>query len=241
MSSVAAPPERGRLRGASARAGAHWSAGVERVRAHPAQATVAGVAALVLVSLWLRTRALDAGFWIDEGISVGIASFPFFDIPGVLRLDGSPPLFYLALHLWMQLFGTSESATHSLSLVFALLSIPVAYWAGRSLFGTRVAWAAAALAAVNPFLTYYAQETRMYAMSATIGLVVAAAFLHLFVGRDRRYLPVFSLVLAVMLYTHNWAIFLGIGTVAAFAALWRWAAPEEIGRASCRERVYHPV
>ncbi|HWT93164.1 MAG TPA: glycosyltransferase family 39 protein [Solirubrobacteraceae bacterium] len=238
MSSVAAPPEPGRVRprGVAGHAGAVWSRVAERVRAHPVQATVAGVAALVLVSLWLRTRALDAGFWIDEGISVGIASFPFFDIPGVLKLDGSPPLFYLLLHLWMQLFGTSESATHSLSLVFALLSIPTAYWAGRSLFSARVGWAAAALAALNPFLTYYAQETRMYAMSATIGLVVAAAFLHLFVARDRRYLPVFVVALTVQLYSHNWAIFLGVGTVVALAALWRWAEATE-RRALLRDAV----
>ena len=43
-------------------------------------------------------RRIHARFWIDEGLSVGIASHPLVDIPGVLRQDGSPPLYYLLLN-----------------------------------------------------------------------------------------------------------------------------------------------
>ena len=51
------------------------------------------LAGLMALSLFLRTRAIHAGFWIDEGLSVGIASFPLTEIPHVLRQDGSPPLY----------------------------------------------------------------------------------------------------------------------------------------------------
>lgn len=54
---------------------------------------MAGLALLALGSLYLRTRALGSSFWIDEGLSVGIASHPLADIPGLLRQDGSPPLY----------------------------------------------------------------------------------------------------------------------------------------------------
>ena len=49
------------------------------------------------LSIYVRTRELGAGFWIDEGLSVGIADRPLTDIPGVLRQDGSPPLYYVLL------------------------------------------------------------------------------------------------------------------------------------------------
>jgi hypothetical protein len=198
-------------------------------RARPAgwAVTAAGLAGLLAVSVWLRTTAMDAGFWIDEGLAVGVASHPFFDIPAELRKDGSPPLYYLLLHLWMQGFGIGETATHSLSLIFALLFVPAAFWAGRSLFGPRAGWIAALMGAINPFLTYYAQETRMYSLSALLGLLVTATFLHAFARRDRRYLVPFVAVLATMLYTHNWAIFVAGGTVVALGALWRWAAPAD--------------
>lgn len=183
--------------------------------------------ALTLVSLYLRTRALDAGFWIDEALAVGVASHDVADIPHVLRLDGSPPFYYVLLHGWMVAFGTSETATHWLSVVFAVLTVPAALWVGRSVFGPRVGWAAAALAAINPFLTYYAQETRMYSLLALLGLVVTGAFMHAFVVRDRRFLPVFGVALAAMVYTHNWAVFLGLGTVTALALLVRWTPAAE--------------
>lgn len=38
---------------------------------------VLGLAFLVGVSLALRTQAIHARFWIDEGLSVGISSHPF--------------------------------------------------------------------------------------------------------------------------------------------------------------------
>ena len=59
-----------------------------------AASPLAGVALftlLIAVSLFVRTRSLEASFWIDEGLSVGISSFPFFEIPEVLRQDGSLP------------------------------------------------------------------------------------------------------------------------------------------------------
>ena len=65
--------------------------------------------ALTAVSLLLRTGALGTGYWIDEGISVGIASHDLRDIPGALGQDGNPPLYYLLLHGWMLVFGTTEA------------------------------------------------------------------------------------------------------------------------------------
>ena len=68
-------------------------------------------------------------------------------------------------------------------------------------------------AAFNPFLTVYAQETRMYSLMVVLSLFATAAFLHVFVYRDRRYLPVFAALLAVMLYTHSWGIFVTAGAL----------------------------
>ena len=193
---------------------------------------LAGIGALVLLSLVLRTRELGIGFWIDEGLSVGIADRPLGDIPHALRLDGSPPLYYLLLHVWMQVAGTSEEATRALSLVFALLTVPAAWWAGRTLFGTRAAWMAAVLAATNPFLTQYAEETRMYALAALLAVVGSATFARAFAAdadaRGRRPWAVgFAVTLAALLYTHNWALFFG----AACGAVWLFLVVRAAGPA----------
>ncbi len=194
-------------------------------------AVPAGLGALVLLSLILRTRELGIGFWIDEGLSVGIADRPLGEIPDALRRDGSPPLYYVLLHVWKQVAGTSEEAARALSLAFALLCVPVAWWAARALFGGRAGWMAAVLASTNPFLTEYAQEARMYALCALLATVACGAFGKAILAdgsaRARRSWAVaLAVTLAALLYTHNWAIFL----CSAFGIVWLY----ELWRASER-------
>jgi mannosyltransferase len=178
---------------------------------------------LVAVSTWERTRAIHTSFWMDEGLSVGIASHPFSDIPHLLRQDGSPPLYYLMLHVWMRLFGTTEAVTHSLSLLASLLSIPAGLWAGRALFGPRAGWICAGLCAFNPFLTIYGQETRMYSWMALQSILAAALLNVVFVQRRRGWIVPLALVLAAMLYTHGWALFFCAAAVLAVLVLVRGA------------------
>src|SRR3954454_17666927 len=102
------------------------------------------LALLMAASLLLRTGALSTGYWIDEGIAVGIASHPLAGIPRILGQDGNPPLYYLLLHLWMLGVGDGEAATRALSLLFALLAIPASFWAGSRVFDRRAGVAAAA-------------------------------------------------------------------------------------------------
>lgn len=137
----------------------------------------AGLGLLLALSLFLRTRELGIGFWIDEGLSVGIADRPLGDIPSALRRDGSPPLYYTLLHFWIGLFGRGEAQVRGLSLLCALLLVPAAWWGARVVFGTRVAWIAAVLAALNPFLTQYAEEARMYALVALLSTAATTCFL----------------------------------------------------------------
>ncbi|MEA2479962.1 MAG: mannosyltransferase, partial [Thermoleophilaceae bacterium] len=188
--------------------------------------TAMGLGVLGLASLYLRTKAIDGAFWIDEGLSVGIARHAFFDIPTVLQQDGSPPLYYMTLHVWMKAFGSTETATHALSVLCAMLSIPAAFWAADRPFGRRAAWFGALIAALVPFLTGHAQETRMYALMPLLSIVATGCFLRAYVLRDRRLVAPFGLTLAAMLYTHNWALFFG---AAAFAAVvWLgWDNPPE--------------
>jgi len=190
-------------------------------------AVPAGLGLLALLSLLLRVRELGIGFWIDEGLSVGIADRPLLDIPGILGQDGSPPLYYLLLHLWMGVAGDSEAGARSLSLAFAVLAVPVSWWAAGALFGRRAGWMAAVLAATNPFLTRYAQEARMYALVALLATVACACLSRAFAddaSRDARrpWAVGAAFALAAMLYTHNWALFFAIAWGGTWLVLlWR--------------------
>lgn len=193
-----------------------WEAALGRRFAAPAL-----VGALTLLSLWLRTRQLHAGFWIDEGISVGIAHHHWTSIPHVLRQDGSPPAYYLLLGLWIRLFGDGERATHTLSLIFALGCVPLAYAAGRTVFDRTTGLVCAVLAALDPYLTYYAQETRMYSLAALLSLLVALAYVNGILRGRRFWAIVLVPALDLEVYTHSWGLFVCVGLAAATALVAR--------------------
>src|SRR4051812_42033259 len=202
--------------------------GMRTAQPRATRASLALLALLMGASLLLRVWRLDIGYWIDEGISVGIASHGAAQIPGVLGQDGSPPLYYLLLHEWMQLVGSGEAATRSLSLLFALAAVPVAWWAGSAVFDRRAGLYAAAGAAGCPFLTYYAQETRMYSLVVVLSLLASAAFVLAFVRGRRNQLIPLGVYVVLLLYTHNWGLFLAAGM--ALAWLLRWRAGRVGGR-----------
>ena len=206
----------------------------------PRWATAVGLGLLCALSLWLRTRVLGAGFWIDEGISVGIAHHPLTAIPHLLREDGSPPLYYLLLHVWIGWFGDSERATHALSLIPALGCIPLAYWVARSLFGRTAGWICAALATVDPYLTYYGQETRMYTLAAFFSLVATGAFVRGVIEGRRRWLPVLVVSLDLLLYTHNWSLFFCVGLAVATVVFARERWRDALAAAAAVALLYAP-
>ncbi len=149
---------------------------------------------LTLASLALRVGQLRFHYWIDEAISVGIASHPLSALHDLLRQDGSPPLYYLLLHGWMALWGRGEVATHALSLGFALLTVPVAYWGGAGLFGRRAGIYAAMLAA-GPAVPHPVRTGDADVLAA--GAALAAGRDRLRAGvrpPPRRYLPLLARV-----------------------------------------------
>ena len=191
-----------------------------------------GLGLLMVLSLMLKDAELNVGYWVDEGLSVGIADRPLLDIPGILRQDGSPPLYYMLLNVWLGLAGSDERATHTLSLLFALAAVPVAFWGAGLVFGRRAAWIAAVLTVFNPFLSQYAQETRMYSLVVLLSMLATSLFLRTYTGDERparRWPVLFALALATTLYTHNWALFLGMAMGIAWLGLLYLAPAAERG------------
>jgi 4-amino-4-deoxy-L-arabinose transferase-like glycosyltransferase len=178
-----------------------------------------GVAGLTLLAAALRQRALGAPFWIDEGLSVGIASHPLGSIPSVLRLDGSPPLYYVLLHGWIAVAGDSERSAHLLSATLAVLGAPAAAWALLAVFGGWAALSAAALVALSPFVGFYADEGRMYSLVFLLAILAAGGLLRVLVLRRRRWAPGCAVLVAALLYTHAWGAFFAAAAGVAGVAL----------------------
>ncbi len=158
--------------------------------------------------------------WLDEAQSVAIAHLPLPDLFAALEQDGSPPLYYLLLHVWTALFGTSATAVRSLSAVISVLTLPLAWYVARRLVGRRAAAALVVLLATSPFLIRYASETRMYGLLVLLTVVGIGAGTA--VVRRPGAGPVlgFGAVTGALLLTHVWAFHVvAVTGVLALAAL----------------------
>ena len=177
---------------------------------------VCAVAAGLTLRFWTKSD-----LWLDEALTVSIARKPLHELPAYLKRDGAPPLFYVLLHGWTGIFGTSNLAVRALPGVIGVATLPLAWLAGKRLAGTWAAWAAMLLVATSPFAIRYATEARMYSL---VALLTALGYLAL--DRALRHprlgnLTAVAAVTALLLYTHYWAFYL-LGVTMIWLAYQSW-------------------
>jgi mannosyltransferase len=195
---------------------------VERVRGRPAAWQVAAVVAVALgVVLRFVSRS---HLWLDEALSVSIAELPLGSIAEALRHDGAPPLYYLLLHGWMELFGDNPMAVRALSGIFAVAAIPLIWVAGRRLGGAKVAVTAALLMAASPFAIQYGTEARMYSLVVLLTVAGWLAFDDLLRRFSWSRALVLALATGLLLLTHYWAFYL-LAVAAAVVVRRAWRGP----------------
>ena len=189
---------------------------------------VAGVlVVLVLVSMYLRTIEIGGTLWWAEAGAIGTATQSFGGVLHAAYVSGSAPLYYVLLHFWTAGIGDTPGAARDLSLIFALLCIPVGGWAGWSLAGERGGFYAAVLFAFSSFLTDYGQAAQPYALLALFGLLASTAFVHAFVYRRRGYLFLFVASVVAALYTQGSTGLFLFGAVVALLVVIGCAPPEQ--------------
>ncbi len=188
------------------------------------------VIVLALSTMFYRLTA--SSLWADEGNSVAQAMRPLPQLIQHAALDIHPPLYYILLHGWVRVFGTSEFALRSLS-AFAGVGVVFLTWlVAKYLWGRTTAFVAGLLAACHPFLVYYAQEVRMYIFLALWSTLAAYLLVRIILqeGRARLY----TLKTNTPLSPHHPALTLGkwdVGFIVALAAgLWtHYTFPVVIG------------
>ncbi len=104
-------------------------------------------------------------------------------VKGVLS-DPHPPLFYLAQHGWMWLFGNGEAALRLGGLLLSVATIWMAYVLGRKVLGHRGGLIFTALLSLNPFFMEHSLNLRMYAPMVLWVIVSSVCLLCLFEAHE---------------------------------------------------------
>ena len=186
----------------------------------PVVAVVASIVAGIAFRLVTRSD-----LWLDEALSVNIATLPLGDLVDALARDGHPPLYYVLLHGWAGVFGTGDEAVRALSSVFGIATLPLLWLAARRYAGTAGAVATIVLAATSPFLVRYSTEARMYSL---VMFLVTLGWLAVQWALDRPSPPrlVLVAVLAGLLaLTHYWSFYLLATVFVLLVVGWRRGRP----------------
>lgn len=195
-------------------AGPHEAPGVDPLRLGRAAGIVGVVAALVsLAGSWIPS------LWGDEAASVLSATRPLDGLLSMLtRIDAVHGAYYLGLHEWVRLFGSSPFSVRLPSaLAIGVCAAAVTWLCGR-LGGAgrpgsiRFAVLAGAITAVLPRLTYAGEEARGYAFAAALATLLWVVV----VETLRRGMPsrrgwaVYAVVLAVGVYAFLYVALLAV-------------------------------
>jgi mannosyltransferase len=159
---------------------------------------------------YTHEEAVTASRVLHSGLGDTLAAIP--------DSESTPPFYYLLAWLWSVPFGVGEVALRSLSALFGLATIPVAYLAGRELSTPKIALVAAGLVAASPMLIWYSQLARGYSL---LVLLSALSFLYTIKSlqsRSGRDLALWAVCSSFALATHYFALFLVAAEVVVLLA-----------------------
>src|SRR3989344_8113170 len=103
---------------------------------------------IILLGLLLRLYDLNKeSIWVDEAYSLHYALLPSPNevMAGTVETEGAPPGYYLFLHYWINIFGSSEFSVRFPSLLAGALSIAIIFKIGEGLYERRTGLIAALL------------------------------------------------------------------------------------------------
>lgn len=173
------------------------------------------VGSLALAARWFGLTRQS--LWLDEAYSVYLSAHRLPEIIGFTSgSDAHPPFYYILLHTWMALFGSTVGAVRTLSLVASIAAILMTYMVANILASRRVALIASIMMAVSAFQIWYAQEARMYAL---VTLATLIGFYGLVKAQQRGGLGAWATYSAGMLfalYLDYSAVYVMVGVVAWF-------------------------
>ena len=110
-------------------------------------------------------RSGSPQLWRDEISSASAASRSFGQLFGLLgKVDASTGFYYLLLHVWITLFGSSPAVLRAPSAIAMAGAAVLIAQIGARLYGRAAGVAGGLVFAVIPTISRYGQEARAYAL-----------------------------------------------------------------------------
>ncbi len=151
-----------------------------------------GLILILIIAFAVRLISLNQSFWLDEAIGALVVKNQTFAqiLTQFSKGDNHPPLYYLSLKAWTNMFGYSEVSIRMLSVlvgtltVFFVYKICELYIKDKNKVKEKVRFdllsfplIASILMAFSPLHVYYSQEARMYVFTGLFSSMIVYFFL----------------------------------------------------------------
>lgn len=126
-----------------------------------------------------------------------------------------PPLYYILLRFWAQVWGMAPAILRGFSALLSLLLFPALYWLCLELFESSTSgWVAIALFAVSPLHLVYGQEAREFGVWTALFLASSALLLQAMRSPSWRNWVWYGASMVVGFYTALFSLCIALGHAA---------------------------
>jgi mannosyltransferase len=152
--------------------------------------------------------------WCDEGFSLYSASniLDFLGSPARLYagyFELHPPLYFIILHFWIKLFGTSEGALRTPTTIAGIISLYMIFLLGKALYDKKTGIIASLILMVSLYDIFnVCQEARPYAF---LNLFTLCSYYYLWKATEEgglKNLILYGLFTIMLIYTHYYGAFI---------------------------------
>jgi hypothetical protein len=164
------------------------------------------LAAIIGVAAGLRGYQVGRlSFWYDEVVTMRLAQAgsPGALVERLFQIDATrAPMHPLLLEAWLGVFGSTEAAARSLSVVCGIATVVLVFDIGRVACDAATGLWAAWLAALSPALIVYSREARMYAWLVLVTCLCWRLLLGLCRSFATAQATAYALGLTALVYSH---------------------------------------
>ena len=144
----------------------------------------------------------------DESFTLYMSLQSVPDLVRMLCQGDNPPLWELLLHFWVKIFGISEVAIRSLSLIFSVLTVIPIYLAGENYFHRIVGIATSLCYCFSTFSIYMAHECRVYSLLGFCAASSVFLFISLVKTPKTSKFILLTLVNLMLMYGHYLSVWI---------------------------------
>ena len=177
---------------------------------------------IILISWSLLLWQLgQRSFWVDEFLTFRMISGVWSDVIAAVIADIHPPFYFIVLHGWAILVGSSDFALRLFSVISGIMGLALVVPITKRLIGPQGVVPATLLLGLAPAFIEFSRMTRYYSLLLTLGLLSTYLLLNALKQNNWRGWLAYAIASLILIYT----FYPSIGLIGAHGLMIRLYRP----------------